>query len=144
MSYNPLTEKCFQENPPIDSGVLQAHERVFIDTLSSRKVKLKCVNQENVRIGQSNTMIATISPSQSLISGPPGLIKFDNEGITYSVIQNCSPYAIWIERNDPMGYAEQYTEETKAEKLDKKFLAHLLRDITINSVQQEKAKLWTD
>jgi hypothetical protein len=61
---------------------------VFIDALSSRKVKLKCVNDVNVRIGQSNTMIATIPTPHSLISGPPGLIKFDKEGIAYSVVQN--------------------------------------------------------
>jgi hypothetical protein len=64
--------------------------------------------------------------------------------VAYAVIQNCYPYAVWIERNDPMGYAEQHTEEGKSEKLDKKFLAHLLRDVTINSVQQEKSKLWTN
>jgi hypothetical protein len=73
MSYNALTEKCFWETPPIDSGILQAQERVFIDALSSRKVKLKYVNKENVRIRQSNTMIATISTPHSLIPGPPGL-----------------------------------------------------------------------
>ncbi len=144
MSYNALTEKCFWESPPIDSGILQAQERVFIDALSSRKVKLKCVNDENVRIGQSNTMIATISTPHSLISGPPGLIRFDKEGIAYGVVQNCSPYAIWIERNEPMGYAECHTEEAGTEKLDKKFIAHLLKDVTINSVQQEKSKLWTE
>jgi fructose-specific phosphotransferase system component IIB len=25
--------------------------------------------------------------------------------------KNCSPYAIWIETNGPMGFAEHYTEE---------------------------------
>jgi hypothetical protein len=144
MSYNTLTEKCFWETPPLDSGQLQAHERIFIDALSSRKIKLKCVNDDDVKIGLSNTMIATISTPHSLIGGPPGLIKFDKEGVAYTVVQNCSPYAIWIERNDPMGYAEHHTEEVKSEKLDKKFLAHLLKDVTINSIQQEKAKLWTD
>jgi hypothetical protein len=89
-------------------------------------------------------MIATISTPHNLISGPPGLIKFDKEGVAYTVIQNCSPYAIWIKRNDPMGFAEQHTEEEKAEKLDKKFLAYFLKDVTINSIQQEKTKLWTD
>ena len=130
--------------PPIDSGILQAQERIFIDALSSRKIRLKFVNEENVRIGQSNTMIATISTPHSLITGPPGLIKFDKEGIAYAVVQNCSPYAIWIDRNDPMGYAEFHTEEQQSEKLDKKFLAHLLKDVTINSIQQEKTKLWTE
>jgi hypothetical protein len=138
------TEKCFGETPPIDSGTLKAQERVFIHTLSSRKVRLKCVNHEDVKIGVSNTMIATISTPHSLLSGPPGLIKFDQDGVAYNVIQNCSPYAIWIERNEPMGHAEFYTEEARSEKLDKKFITHLLKDVTINSVQQEKAKLWTE
>jgi hypothetical protein len=38
MSYNALTEKSFWETPPIDSGQLRAHERIFIDALSSRKI----------------------------------------------------------------------------------------------------------
>jgi hypothetical protein len=43
-----------------------------------------------------------------------------------------------------MGYAEHHTEEQNSEKLDKKFLAHLFKDVTINSMQQEKSKLWTN
>ncbi len=119
MSYNSLQDRCFWETPPIDSGTLRAQERIFIDALSSRKIKLKCVNEENVKIGQTNTMIATISTPHSLITGPPGLIKFDKEGIAYAVIQNCSPSAIWIERDEPVGFAEHHTEENKTEKLDK-------------------------
>jgi hypothetical protein len=119
MKYNALTVKCFWETPPIDSGKLQAQERVFIDALSSRKVKLKCVNDENVKIGLSNKMIATISTPHSLIIGPPGLIKFDKEGVAYAIVQNCSPYTIWIEINYLMGYAGHHTEEQNLEKLDK-------------------------
>jgi hypothetical protein len=144
MSYNPLTEKCFWETPPIDIGTLQVQERIFINALSSRKMKFKCVNDENNRVGQSNTMIATISTPHSLISGPPGLIKFNQEGVAYAVVQNCSPYAIWIERNDPIGYAEPYMEEARAEKLDKKLLAHLLKDVTVNSAQDSRGNLETE
>ena len=118
LSYNSLTGKCFWETPPIDSGHLKAAERIFIDALSSRKVKLKCVDDEDQRIGSNNTMIATIHTPHSLITGPPGLIKFDKEGLACAVIQNCSPYSIWIERNDPLGYAEHHTEEKQTEKLD--------------------------
>jgi hypothetical protein len=46
-----------------------------------------------------------------------------------------------VERNEPMGYAQFYMEEARTEKLDRKFIAHLLKDITINSVQQEEAKM---
>jgi hypothetical protein len=109
MSYNFLNEKCFWETSPIDGGTLRAHEKIFIDALSSRKIKLKCVDDEEEKIGISNTMIATISTPHSLITGPPGLIQFDKEGVAYAVIQNCSSYAIWIEQNDPMGYAEHHT-----------------------------------
>jgi hypothetical protein len=91
MSYNALTKKCFWETPPIDSGTLKAQECVFIDTLSSRKVRLKCLNDEDVKIGVSNTMIATISTPHSLLLGPPGIIKFDRDGVAYGIIQNCSP-----------------------------------------------------
>jgi hypothetical protein len=143
MSYNLLIEKCFWETPPIDSGTLRAQERIFTNALSSRKIKLKCVNDEDVKIGQSNTMKVTISTPHSLITGPPGLKQFNKEGVAYRVVHNCSPYTIWIERNDPMGYAEHHTEDKRSEKLDKRFVAHLLKDVTINGIQQEKAKLWT-
>ena len=95
-------------------------------------------------MGKNNTMILTIDIPRSLITGPPGIIKFDNESIAYTVIQNCSPYAIWIERNDPMGYAEDHTEEAKAEKLDRKFVANLLKEVTISNVARSKTKWWTE
>jgi hypothetical protein len=43
-----------------------------------------------------------------------------------------------------MGYAEHHTEEQGSENLDKFFLAHLLKDVTINSIQLEKAKRWSE
>jgi hypothetical protein len=54
-------------------------------------------------------MIATIYTPHSLISGLPGIIKFDNGGIAYTVIQNWATYAIWILRTNPMGFAEHNT-----------------------------------
>jgi hypothetical protein len=89
-------------------------------------------------------MIATIDTPNSLISVPPGIIKFDTEGIAYIVMQNCAPYAIWIERNGPMEFAEHHTEEARLEKLDKKFVANLLQQVTICSVAQDKSNHWTD
>jgi hypothetical protein len=63
-------------------------------------------------------MIATIDTPHSLITGPPGNIKFDKEGIAYTVIQNWAPYPIWKEGNDPLGLAEHHTEEAKSECLN--------------------------
>ncbi len=63
-------------------------------------------------------MIATIETPLSLITGPPGIIRFNKEGIAYMVIQNCSPYAMSMDRNENMGYAEHHTEELKSENLD--------------------------
>jgi hypothetical protein len=40
--------------------------------------------------------------------------------------------------------SQSTTHKKRSEKLDKRFLAHLLKDVTINSIQQEKAKLWTE
>jgi hypothetical protein len=47
-------------------------------------------------MGIHKTMIATIDTPQSLITGPPGLIKFDKGNIASSVTQYCSPYTIGI------------------------------------------------
>jgi hypothetical protein len=87
-------------------------------------------------IGISNEMIATIETLHSLITWPPGIIKFDKDEIAYTVIHNCAPYAIWIERNDPIGFAEHHTEQHKSKKLDDKILANLLQ-VSSNSVEQD-------
>jgi hypothetical protein len=81
----------------------------------------------------------TIVTPHSLITGPPGIIKFDNKDIAYTVIQNCTPYQIWIERNDPLVFAKHHTEEAKSERLDKKFIVSLIQQIKISSIAQEKS-----
>jgi hypothetical protein len=53
-------------------------------------------------MGINNSMMATIDAFHSPITNPPGLIKFEKDGIAFTVLQNCSP-----------------TEEAKSEKLDK-------------------------
>jgi hypothetical protein len=72
----------------------KAAERIHINALCTKKVKLKFVSDDNKTIDLINTMTATFETPYNLITGPPGIIKFDKDGITYSVIQNCSPYAI--------------------------------------------------
>ncbi len=52
------------------------------------------MDNDNKSIGINNEMIATIETPLSLIVGPPGIIKFDKDGIAYTVIQNCTSYAI--------------------------------------------------
>jgi hypothetical protein len=48
----------------------------------------------NKSIGINQEIITTIDTLHSLITGSPGIIKFDKDGIAYTVIQNCAPYAI--------------------------------------------------
>ncbi len=64
--------------PPVESEILQAQKRVFINALCSKKIKLECGNENNEKIVKHKTMIATITTAHILITGPPGLIKFNN------------------------------------------------------------------
>ncbi len=64
-------------------------------------------------------MIATIDTLHNLITDPPGIFKFDKDGIAHSVIQDCAQYAIWIESNDPIGNAEHHTEQANSIKIGK-------------------------
>jgi hypothetical protein len=61
----------------------------------------------------NNSMIATIETPHRLIIDSLGLIKFNKDRLVFSVIKNCSPYAIYIERNDLMGFAEIHNKEAK-------------------------------
>ncbi len=97
-------------NTTIASCQSKASERTFVDTVSSRKIKLKCMEDDNKSIGIYNEMLATIDTPHSHITGPPSIIKFDTDGTAYTIIQNCAPYVIWIERNDPLGFVEHHTE----------------------------------
>jgi hypothetical protein len=56
---------------------------------------------------------------------------------------NCAPYPIWIERNDLLGFEEHHTEEAKSERLDKRFIANLMQEVTISSIEQDKSLKWT-
>jgi hypothetical protein len=86
-----------------------------------KKNKTKMLHEEKKSIGINNTVIATIDTVHSLITGPPGIVEFHKEDIAYTVIQNCAPYLILIERIGPLlGFAEHHTEEAKSEQLDKK------------------------
>ena len=61
--------------PPINSGQVKTTERVYLDALSSRIVKIKCQNEEVKAFGQNTTMIATIEAPHTLVTGPPVLSK---------------------------------------------------------------------
>jgi hypothetical protein len=47
---SPFGQMFFWETTLIDSGQLQASEKVFIDGLSCRKSKIKCVNSEDQKM----------------------------------------------------------------------------------------------
>ena len=100
------------ETPPFDSGRLKTTERVYLDTLSS-----KIVNQMS---GQNTTMISTIETPHTLITGPPGLVKVNKEGVSMALLQNCGPFRIWIERDTEIGFAEEINELDNMEKMDYK------------------------
>jgi hypothetical protein len=59
----------------------------------------------------TNTMTGTILTPYSLLTGPPGVIKYDKEGVAYPVVQSCSLYGIWIAKNYHMGFTVHHTKE---------------------------------
>jgi hypothetical protein len=97
-----------------------------------RKIKLKCVNNENKNTVINNRMISTIETPPKSNYRSTRNYRFNKEGIPYTVIQNCSPYAIWTNRNENMGYAEHPTEELKSENLDS--CSKFIKEVCINSV----------
>jgi hypothetical protein len=97
----------------MDNDNLQAIERIFIFAI--KKIKLKCVDDNNQKIELNNMMIANILTPHNLISGPLEVFKFYKEGIAFAVIHYCSLYTIWNEINDPMGFAEHRIEEKTQE-----------------------------
>ena len=54
--------------------------------------------------GKNATVIATIEAPHTLLTGPPGLIKVKNDVMAMTVLQNCGPFGIWIERDTPNGF----------------------------------------
>jgi hypothetical protein len=40
--------------------------------------------------------------------------------------------------NEPMEYAEHYIEEDQSDKFDRKFVASFLKEVSINSMEQNK------
>ena len=95
--YSTYKQSPVWETPPIDSGKLKTTERVYLDALSSRIMKIKCQNEESKAFGQNITMIATIDAPHTLVTGQPSLIKLNRDGVALTILQNCGPFGIWIE-----------------------------------------------
>ena len=51
-------------------------------------------------------MISTIETPNTLITGPPGLISISKDRTAMTVLQNCEPFGIWIERDKEIGFAD--------------------------------------
>ena len=92
-----------------------ASERVYIDALSLKMVKVKCYDDSGNQLGKSNQMLATVETAHTLLTGPPSIIKFDDQGSSHTVMQNCGPFGLWIERNDVLGFAEFIEHPEKSE-----------------------------
>ena len=73
LGYRAYKQSSIWETPPIDRGKLKTTERVYLDTLSSKIVKIKCQNDKGGKFGQNTTMIATIKTPHMLIMGPRGI-----------------------------------------------------------------------
>ena len=46
--------------------------------------------------GKHTAMIATIDSPHTFLTGPPGLIKVNKEGVLMTVLENCGPFGLWI------------------------------------------------
>ena len=141
LGYSSVRQSPIWETPPIDSGTLKTTERVFVDALSSRVIKVKCQDVQGQNFGQNTSMIATIDTPHTLLTGPPGLIKFNNEGIAFTVLQNCGPFGIWIERDTPIGFADEMAAQDKLEKLDRKFVSAMTNQINISAISENKRRV---
>ena len=148
LGYDPSIRDFEWKTPPINTGTLLAAEHMHIEALSSKVIKLKCYSDKHVKMGHNEEMICNIDTGHTLLTGPPGMIRFNKEGVAYTVIQNCGPFSMDIDRNDVLGSAELIEKTAKKEKLDHKFISALKEEITISSVNQnldveERSKNWT-
>ena len=106
LTYDPSVRDFEWKLPPTNTGTLIAAEHTKISALSSKIIKLKCYDAKQVRMGHNTEMVCQIDTGHTLLTGPPGMIKFDREGNAYTVIQNCGPFAMEISRNDVIGIGE--------------------------------------
>ena len=60
-----------------------------------------------------------------------------------TVLQNCGPFGIWIERDTEIGFADKLNGQDKMEKMDHKFINPMTNQIKISNISQGKAKAWT-
>ena len=92
LGYSAYKQSPVWETPPIDIGQLRTTERVYLDALSSRIVKVKCQDEEGKPFGQNTAMIATIESPHMLVTGPPSFIKLNKDGVALTVLNNWQPF----------------------------------------------------
>ena len=91
LGYSAYKQSLVWETPPISSGKLKTTERVYLDALSSKIVKIECQNEEGKAFGLNSTMKATIDAPHTLVRGLPSLIKLNRDWLALPVLQNCGP-----------------------------------------------------
>ena len=91
LGYREHKQSPVWEIPPIESGRFKTTERVYLDALSSRIVKIKCQDEEGKAFGQNTTVKATFEAPHTLVTGPP-----NKDGVAFRVLQNFGPFGIWI------------------------------------------------
>ena len=104
---------------------------------------MKCQDEEGKTIGKNTTIIATIKTPCTLITRPPGLIRINKEGEAITILQNCGPSGIWIERDTEIGFVDEINEQDKMDKMDYKFINAMTNQIKIINITQGKTKSWT-
>ena len=58
-------------------------------------------------------MIATIDAPHTLATGPLSLIQLNRDGVALTVLPNCGPFGIWIERGTKIGFADKMNEQDR-------------------------------
>ena len=148
LAYNPSSRDFEWKLPPTNTGTLKAAEHMKISALSSKIIKLKCYDSKQIRMGHNEEMVCLIDTGHTLLTGPPGMIKFDREGNAFTVIQNCGPFSMEISRNDVIGTGEIIEANCKKEKLDANFISALRQNTEINSTSEtytrEESDKWTN
>ena len=62
LGYSAYKQSPVWKTPPIDSGKLKTTERVYLDALSSKIVKIKCQDVEGKAFGQNTAFILPLKP----------------------------------------------------------------------------------
>jgi hypothetical protein len=131
LAYDPALQKVFWQNQnEWQYAMAVTTHAIAIPSMTSRFITVNCIRENSAKIDSRKDVLINISASDPFLVGGPTLSKLDDKGEALMEVINCGPDIVYLDKNAPIGLAENAANFE---------FGDMLKDEVINSVRRVKS-----